>query len=223
MDCFNFDALIYNIDKLENKDKIIKKEEEIENNHICNYIYDNEIGNYVCTLCGLVNTEMNKFKDGNENEIINNYHPIEIESTKIKGIRNYQLNQKAQRIYSSIDYEKKELLKVMNDITKHCNDLKIQKNISDDAQLIYKNVIKAILEDKSNKFIKVRGRNNEGLEGACIYYACLKNNLCITIQKISKSMNNLKQTYIHSECGMIQKLMKTHQELKQFINKTCFY
>lgn len=226
MNTLDFD-LIYNIEKLENKE--IKKEEknnkEIEEkDHKCNYLYDIDTGYYVCKICGEVNNEMNKYIDDIDTEKVNSYHPIDqVDYIKVKGIKNYQLNQKAAFIYSNVDYEKKETFKMMNEITQHCNLLGIQKNISDDAQLIYQNVIKTILNDKTNKFIKGRGRNNEGLKGACIYYACLKNNLCITISKISESMNNLKQTYIHNECSIIQKLLKMYPKLRQFIPITCFY
>lgn len=225
MDNLDYDV-IYNIEKLENSynsDNNINYNNKLSDN-LCkhNYIYDNKIG-YVCTICGEVNNEIDTFIDKLDTEQ-NNYKPIDqIDSIRVKGIKNYKLNQKATRIYSNIDYEKKELLKIMNDIYKFCMNLNITKNIADDAQLIYQNVIKAIINDDTNKFIKVRGNNNDGLIGACIYYACLKNNLCITISKIAKIINNLKQKYIHTECSMIIKLMKKHNELNKFIPITCFY
>ena len=44
-----------------------------------------------------------------------------------------------------------------------------QKKKADDAQLIYQNIVRIIKKDKTNKFIKARGRNNGGLKGAYIY------------------------------------------------------
>lgn len=219
----NFD-LIYNINKLENIINPKEEKEEInENTHKCNYICDNS-GLYVCTICGEINYEMTKISDGIDNEKINSYHPIDnTETIKLKGIKNKQLNNLATRYNTTIDYEKKELFKIMNEINKYCTDLGIQKNIADDAQLIYQNVIKIIKNDKSNKFIKARGRNNGGLKGACIYYACLKNGILLTISKIAKSIDNLKQSYIHKECRIINKLIENYPELKIFIPITCFY
>lgn len=227
MEEIGFD-LIYNLQKIKtDKDENINIEEEEYNNdnHICNYEYDNDMGHYICSICGEVNYEMNKVLDINDmndtkptNNIINNSDVV-----KTKGIKNYQLSQKASRIYSNMDYEKKELLKMMTEINNYCQLLNLQKNIIDDVQLIYKNVVLTIKNDKKNKFSKGRGRNNEGLIGACIYYGCLKNDICIPIQKISKCMNNLKQRYIHDECSMILKLIESYPSLKTFIPITCFY
>lgn len=126
--------------------------------------------------------------------------------------------------WGRIPYKERSLGIVFGIISQICAKGHILKCVEDDAKIMFKNIHsgKHFLEKKRNKNIILRGKNRIGLIGACIYFACKKNNKIRTPKEIAE-LCDIETTELNKGCKFFIKTVshrKTYTELTSYIDQT---
>lgn len=218
-------------DKLDDQfDMFLNMEHELNsNNNIkSGFCYDcggkiiknNNNGNFVCTLCGLVcdgvieegpNTGFDE--EGERfNGIINPFLPLSSLGTEMG--KNVNKNIKRMHFWHRMPYKERSLHIICKKIMFKCQNGHLEKNIEDDAKFIYKKISECTHKKGKNKGKKViiRRTNKESIIADCVYYSCKRNKATRTPKEIAKIFG-LKQNNITRGCKTITKLLKNQNIL----------
>lgn len=242
---------IYAIDSLTESDFNIDYDDDFDydnllDNNECVHEWrvDLSKNSQLCIKCGFTK-DLETFEENTEyNESIN----IENNQITLKGVnrklRQFNIWHESQPF--AIKLFNDDLIR----IKEICKKINILPMIGDDAQLIYKrfkNIIGfnkivnksstkkkkiALIEDFKNNDdmiieiiksdCKLRGDGRIGLLCASIYYACLKNNICILPKVIIKGVN-IKSKNMNDGCNALLQIRKLgDDELKHLMPIICF-
>lgn len=242
-------ASIYAIDSLTDSlssSVLYDDEDDIYDNLTCDHEWriDNANNNQMCIKCGFVEELQTFEEDTSYSESV----AFENNQITIKGagskLRKFNLWHEGQSF--SIKLFNKDLLRI-KDI---CKKIGIPSMIGDDAQLIYKRFKQIIGFDKiisksstKNKKIslmeqyknddktikeiilsdcKLRGDGRIGLLCASIYYACMKNNICILPKVIIKGAG-IKSKNMNDGCNALLQIHHLNDpELLKLMPVVCF-
>lgn len=209
IDIDNFDKIVEN--ELNNN-----SENENVNNNCSNcfaknsVIYDSENFNYICTNCGHIQNNKTLYED--ESQIDNNnisvYNYKNINTAFLKSVKNKTLT----NIYkwNSYTFAEMENIKLLNRIHMYCEKLNIKKNIEDNVIIFYKIIIKnktnADIKNQQVRNVSFRGKNKTGMIGACIFYACKKNNCMKSIKEIALCLK-IPTKSLNKSCNEFLKIM----------------
>lgn len=227
MDNINFDlysCALELINKNENQND--ENSNNIKNEDVCkycncnNFIYNQSIAKRICNNCGSM---FDEYEDIDEEE------PVEmtITSMLLPNITNqiYLVNCKNKYIknlhkWNMIPYREKSLLLVFSIISKKCEKLGLKGNISDEAKILYYNIIREnYIDEKTKKSIITRGKNKLGIIASCIYYACKNSGYLKTIKEIAYAFN-ISSVCLNNGCKIfMQCLKKTKIKINNLISK----
>jgi transcription initiation factor TFIIB len=198
------------------KDPIVLRGEQCEKCDSLNILNDTERGIKVCIDCGTVvgetfdnSSEWRSYSDGGDknnvrcNYLTNRLLPQSTLGTQIAG-KGGGLIRKLH-LWSAVPYKERKLKKKFEKIDTICKTYNIPGYIADDARILYKNVNDGKYSEGLVTIL--RGPNEKGLVGACLFYACKKKGYALNTKEIAK-MFGITKTKMSGGCKMYKQLLK---------------
>ena len=182
---------------------------------------DSKLGIIVCNKCGQVNDglldnspEWKSYNnDDSRNDTgrcsmpINHFLPQSSLGTSIGGSKRTKIQ--ILHRWSAMPYKERSRYIVLKEIENKCRMANILKKIEDDAKIIYNNIseCKHVKGKNKGKNIIIRGINRKGLVGACVYYACRRNDKPMNPKEIAQ-LFDIRQKDLTKGRRTLFKLMK---------------
>jgi len=164
---------------------------------------------------------MNYIEITTDSKILSPIDKLLFQTSKINTITRFKNPTLNKLQYWNGKYLEKSNKNTVKQLQIICEKLDLKQNILNDAInlyfLIYNNIEghKRILNKENyvhvnfNEYVITRGKNKIGIIGACLYYACKKNNYLLDIKKIAEAFN-VKPIIIHRGCKtFIEAIKKT--------------
>ena len=231
---FKYNTIIENLNnkKEETKEEETKETEEIETeekkisfkcNNCGSNNYQNVKNQVICLDCGniLSYSSMNYMEMTTDSTILSPIDKLLFQTSKVNTITRFKNPTLNKLQYWNGKYLEKSNKNIVKQLQVCCEKINLKQKISNDAVnlyfLIYNNIEshKRILHKDNyvhvnfNDYVITRGKNKIGIIGACLYYACKKNNYLIDIKKIAEAFN-VKPIIIHRGCKtFIEAIKKT--------------
>jgi len=216
------------IEYKEDKNKEEKKEKERDRIFKCKNCgsinYRNIKNQIICIDCGNIisYSSMNSIEITTDSKILSPMDQLFFQMTKINTITRFKNSTLNKIQYWSGPYLEKINKDTIKKIQENCNKLNLNTKIFNDAVnlyfLSYNNIEKhkRLLNNDNNyihinfsDYIITRGDNRIGILGACVYYACKKNNYLFDIKKIAEAFE-VKPNILHKGCKIfIEAINKT--------------
>jgi transcription initiation factor TFIIB len=221
----DFDDFIDNIsNKVNNKKTAIKHPEEITCASCGSdaIIEDYSQGIMVCSDCGQVLEnildsfpEWKQFEDDDKAAgrccaAVNPLLPQSSLGTTIAGMGKNRL--KTLHGWNAMPYKERSLNNEFKKIRKVCDTLNILKCVEDDAKIMYKmgSECKHVDGKNEGKFIITRGINRISISAACLFFACIRNNVTRTSKEIALAYG-IKDMEMNRGCKNLLKLLKARK------------
>ena len=176
------------------------------------FIYDYQLSKQICQNCGNM---IDKFEDidvdfdaAHVRSVTNILLPQLSLNINIRGLTNPHLRNLHN--WNNMPYKERSIYVIFNIIKKKCSDLKLLKCVSDEAKLLYYNIIREYYTTEignETKKIITRGKNKQGIIAACIYYACKKSGYIKTVKEISRVFN-ISTSCLNNGCKIFAKCLK---------------
>ena len=220
----NFDNFLDNFDNKVNTQQSAKHPEQI----LCEscgsdaIIEDYSQGIMVCKDCGQVLEnildsfpEWKQFEDDDKAAgrccaAVNPLLPQSSLGTTIAGMGKNRL--KTLHGWNAMPYKERSLNNEFKKIHKVCETLNILKCVEDDAKIMYKMGSECKHTDGKNegKFIITRGINRVSISAACLFFACIRNNVTRTSKEIALAYG-IKDMEMNRGCKNLLKLLKARK------------
>lgn len=199
-------------------------------------------GVYVCTDCGTekgieISEELecqyagmgmdDNSATARSGPVINNLLYESNFKTKISGNRTSHNLKRMNNVWDSLTGEERSLIKDFKHITQICQEGKLPKNVTNYAQVLFKQVT-----DKQKKLPKgknSRGDNRKGLTLASIFFSCKKYKINRSHAELAQ-MGGVNKTVVSDGCKLFFKLMSREVNLtnnttsyRDFISRYSYY
>lgn len=182
-------------------------------------IEDYAYGIVVCKNCGQVADtildvcpEWRQFDDDDKSNgrcftLINPLLPQSSLGTTISGMGKNRI--KILHEWNTMPYRERSLNNEFKKIHKVCDMLNIFKCVEDDAKIMYKIGSECKHQDGKNegKYVITRGVNRISISAACVFFACVKNNVSRTSKEICVAYE-IKDADMNRGCKNLLKLLK---------------
>ena len=228
MDIINFDLYSQVLELNNNNDKEDNiNDDDIKNSdNICKYcnntefVYNQAMAKKICSNCGSMIDEYEDIADYEMTEVTvtnvllpNITNQIYLVNCKNKYIKNLHR-------WNMIPYREKSLLIVFTIISKKCEKLNLKGNISDEAKILYYNIIREnYVDEVTKKAIITRGKNKLGIIASCIYYACKNSGYLKTIKDIANAFS-ISSVCLNNGCKVFMQCLKNSKiKINNLISK----
>lgn len=185
-------------------------------------VEDYSQGIMVCKNCGQVLEnildsfpEWKQFEDDDKAggrccAAVNPLLPNSSLGTTISGMGKTRI--KTLHSWNAMPYKERSLNNEFKKIHKICETLNIFKCVEDDAKIMYKigSECKHSNGKNEGKFIITRGINRVSISAACLFFACIKNNVTRTSKEIA-SAYDIKDMEMNRGCKNLLKLLKARK------------
>lgn len=228
---FKYNTVIENLnnksnieeEKKQDEDEVIEKKNSFKCNNCGSNNYQNIKNQIICLDCGniLSFSSVNSIEITTESTILTPIDKLFFQTSKMNTIMRFKNPVLNQMQYWNGKHSEKSNKNIVKFLQINCDKLNLKQKILNDAVNLYflshTNIEghKRILNHDNyihvnyNEHIITRGKNKIGIIGACLYYACKKNNYLLDIKKIAEAFN-VKPIIIHKGCKIfIEAIKKT--------------